>query len=288
MSRPSIVRQVTERLNRMFTPGASKYQAKKAGTMKDNIFSYGTLKDYKNICLRAIRDIERAEGITITELNQASKYLDGYMERLEAKGRSAWTLDTYRSGLRKLFNGVSADPIDYQTPSRKRSNIKRSREEPNKRFSEKRHADLVAFIRSTGLRGRREAERIRGTALVLEDDGEYSLIVKGKGGLVRRSPIVGPPEEVALVVDMMQKAGKEKVLGPLPSGCTPHRYRADYAARVYHKHARPIEELPRQQRYVCRGDMKGKVFDKQALMAASKALGHSRTVVVAHSYSYKF
>lgn len=228
-------------------------------------------------------------GIKLRELNQAGKYLDKYLEALEVRGYSAWTLHNYRSALVKLFTGMDGVTIGYVAPKRRRDAIVRSRgvSARNRHFSETRNADLVTFLRCTGLRGQREAEPLKGTAL-RQQGGEYFILVKGKGGRIRLAPIVGTLQEIALVVSMMERAGEGKVLGKLPNACAPHRYRADYAARVYHLHARPLDQLQRKDKLICRGDMAGRVFDRRALMVTSEALGHSRVSVVVAHYSYKF
>ncbi len=84
----------------------------------------------------------------------------------------------------------------------------------------------------------------------------------------------------------MRGAGNDKVLGRLPTSCSPHRYRAQYAARVYQKYARPLDALQRKDKLYCRGDMAGRVFDKAALLRASEALGHSCTCVIVAHYSH--
>ena len=38
--------------------------------------------------------------------------------------------------------------------------------------------------------------------------------------------------------------------------------------------------------FFCRGDLKGKVYDRRALFEASRALGHNREDVVAEHYLY--
>ena len=61
-------------------------------------------------------------------------------------------------------------------------------------------------------------------------------------------------------------------------------YRAEYALRVYFRFARPINSLKHKEKYFCRSDMKGFVFDRAAMLHASRALGHNRLNVIAKSY----
>jgi len=63
-------------------------------------------------------------------------------------------------------------------------------------------------------------------------------------------------------------------------------YRAQYAQIMYARLARPLEESPKEERYVCRGTKKGIVYDRVALQKVSKALGHNRCDVVANNYLY--
>lgn len=60
--------------------------------------------------------------------------------------------------------------------------------------------------------------------------------------------------------------------------------RADYATKVYQMHARPIETLKHDEIYYCRGDRKGTWLDKNAMLMASKALGHNRISIIASNY----
>ena len=82
----------------------------------------------------------------------------------------------------------------------------------------------------------------------------------------------------------MQAAGIGKVWVKVPQNADIHSYRADYASRIYLKYARPIEELPRKERYICRKDKRGVVYDRAAMLEASRALGHNRISVVGEHY----
>lgn len=61
-----------------------------------------------------------------------------------------------------------------------------------------------------------------------------------------------------------------------------HGYRAVYATEVYAMYAR--DEIPKEDKYICRKDQKGIILDKKAMLEASKALGHNRIDVVAGHY----
>ena len=64
-------------------------------------------------------------------------------------------------------------------------------------------------------------------------------------------------------------------------------YRATYANRLYNQLKRDIADIPTQERYVMRKERAGEVYDKQAMLQVSRALGHNRISVIAQSYLYQ-
>ena len=140
---------------------------------------------------------------------------------------------------------------------------------------------MVAFCRATGLR-REELQALRGTALYQDRSGYYLHITSGsKGGRERYAPIIGDKD---LVIRLCKQAGDGKVFEKVPSGADIHSYRRDYATAIYRQHARPLEQLTAKEKYYCRGDRKGEVFDRAAMRITSNALGHGRIEVIAGHY----
>lgn len=122
----------------------------------------------------------------------------------------------------------------------------------------------------------------------------FVFVPKGKGGRMRIAPIVG---DVEMIVSMYHNAEPgTKLWHHVHTEANIHGYRAEYAAALYRSYARPIDEIPydkvnkgsghayQSQVYVCRNDMKGVKLDREAMMVASKALGHNRIGVIATSY----
>ena len=66
----------------------------------------------------------------------------------------------------------------------------------------------------------------------------------------------------------------------IPKYAPVHEWRAVYAREFYMRLARPVEEIPRQEQYICRGERAGIIYDKRAMQAVSKMLGHARLDVV--------
>ena len=118
---------------------------------------------------------------------------------------------------------------------------------------------------------------------------------RDKGGRERYSPVVGEHKD-KIIARMKSIAPDEKVWQNVPGNADTHGYRGEYATSVYRIYARPIEEIPfdrinkgtgkkfQSDVYTCRKDEKGKKLDKEAMMKASKALGHNRLEVVANNY----
>lgn len=276
----SMVRQVQERLGGQLRIGQSKYEAQRAEKTQhpEGIFSYGTFRTYLKHCNYFAAWAKETHGCKTLEA--ARPYVDEWLT--SRSDLSASTVKMEASALAKLYGCSTTDFVE--TRSRRRADITRSRGEAvrDRHFSETKNAELINFCRCTGLR-RAELESLRPDQLRQQEDGSFALEVKGKGGRVRTAPIVGTPEQVQAVVDRIQGA-QGFVWGPVHSNADIHSYRAEYATHVYEMHARPISEIPREEVYHCRGDLKGVAYDKQAMRVASEALGHNRISVIAGHY----
>lgn len=296
--RKSLVLQTKERLESMCSFGRSKHADKANGGIKERIYSYETYRTYLKQSCQFVKYC-RAEHHCRT-LAECRQYVSEYMQ--QRSGLSAWTQQLDVAALNKLF-GTSGDELGYKPPARHRQQIIRSREQSvrDKNFNEQIEYNgvIARFARCTGLR-RAELSRVTGKQLY-EENGEYYVRLDQrtgtKGGRPRIAPVCGPDEDIELVVRLMKKAGESRVFDRVPDAMDVHACRAEYAVRVYTAHRRPISELTgvrrsrdgkrlKTQVYVCRGDMAGRVFDRQAMMAASRALGHSRLDVIAGHYLY--
>lgn len=126
-------------------------------------------------------------------------------------------------------------------------------------------------------------------------DAKWYLRVKGKGGRVRISPIIG--RYAGRIVERVQETPTDRrVWEYVSSNADIHSYRADYAGAIYKAYARRIEDIPfdgenqgtgrkfQKGVYTCRGDEAKKKLDKAAMLLCSKALGHNRLSIVADNY----
>lgn len=275
-NKKSLIRQTQERLDSMLAIGQSKYEDKKLDLTERKIYSWNTYKSYLQHCCQFVRYCR--DNHHCKNLADCRQYAEEWME--SRKGLSAYTQKLSASALCKLY-GESLEELGISTKRAARNEITRSRgtAKRDSHFSEEKNADFVEFCRSTGLR-RSEITKLRGDQL-LQEEGQWYIQTTGKGGRFRIIPICG---DVELVVRKMQAAGTGKVWKKVPQNADIHSYRADYASRIYLKYARPIEELPRKERYICRKDKRGITYDRAAMLEASKALGHNRISVVGEHY----
>ena len=262
-----------------------------------------------------------------------NEWLEMREKSVNAKGEplAAHTIQLEAKALGKLYGITPEDDDYYVPPKRNRVDIKRSRGPAvrDANFSEANNYELVRFCRGTGLR-RMELEKLKPEDLrtraeieariteleiipkekradaeekelaILRDTEyfagtEYFLSIKGKGGRVRLSPIIGTASE-AIVERIRSTPVGENVWQYVNSNADIHGYRAEYATAIYKAHARKIEDIPfdavnkgtgrkyQSEVYTCRKDEAGKKLDKAAMLIASKALGHNRISVVADNY----
>ena len=277
-NRGSLVKQVQDSLDEKLHIGRKKKPDKLSGISQNYIYSWETYHSYLKHCCYFVKWCKENHGCKTIE--QCKEYASEWMKTREHL--SVYTQKMEASALVKLY-GCTLEELNIHTAARQRKDITRSRNtvKRDRHFSESNHAELVAFCRATGLR-RAELKALRGTALYQDRSGYYLHITSGsKGGRERYAPIIGDKE---LVICLCRQAGTGKVFEKIPSGADIHSYRRDYATAVYQQHARPLEQLIAKEKYYCRGDRKGEVFDRAAMRIASNALGHGRIGVIAGHY----
>lgn len=276
---PSLVYQVQKALDEKLAIGESKHLDKLKGITKDKIYSWETYRSYMKHCNYFTKFCKQTYGCKTIE--QCRPYIDEWLESRTEKKLSAYTQKLEASALAKMYGCSTKDFI--KTDTRNRSNITRSRGEKvrDKHFSEERNKELVEFCKSTGLR-RAELKALTGDKLI-EKNGEYYIKVDSgsKGGRYRESPIIG---NVEFVVNRMKSVEKNKVFEKVPVGADIHSYRSEYCTSIYNANERDIKTLKPSERYCCRKDLKGTWYDRNAMLIASKALGHNRISIIAEHY----
>lgn len=264
--------------------GQDRHADKKTGDDVRRIYSTRTYQTYRQQG-KAFAAYAKAHGCKT--LDQAREVVPGYLQSLIDEGKSGYSVRTAASAIGKVY-GVDYNSFGIEMPERKRSEIKNNRGQSKMiasgHISEETAEKYASILRCIGLR-RSEALLARGTDLIEKDGSYYIHVPRGKGGKERTAIIQGTAAEIEAVVQKFKEAGKGRVWpAGIPKDVPIHRYRSQYAERVYRACARPVEALQGHDRYFCRNDLKGLIYDRQALAYVSKQLGHSRVGVVAVNY----
>lgn len=275
----NIYKEAIDKLVAMQSFGVSKHICKQENSTQDKIFSYATFKAYKEKSCEFI-SFARKEHKCKT-LEQAKPFIREFLQDKIDKGYSPWTIKLYACSLGKLYQEKSNSFIEL--PTRERCNITRSREcvARDRHFSLSKNETLIDFCKSSGLR-RSELENLKREDCRIENGQVILHITNGKGGKTR--DVYCLEMSPKCVEKIMKTPSNERVWGKVHSCCDVHGYRSCFANELYNKLARPIEKVPRCERYYCRKDMVGRVFDKVALQKVSQMLGHERICVLPYSY----
>lgn len=290
-NKKSLILLVKEQLDSKLAIGQNKHAAKVTGTYKQYIYSWGTYRTYLQQCCQFVRWCKqqaRQDGSRQPRtLEDCRQYVASYMQHLQQE-YSAYTQKLVLSALCKLYSEypVEGHPFDLQEMpgARHRADITRSRETVirDAHFSEENNKDIITFCKCSGLR-RAELMQIRG--IDLDINTNTLMVYRGtKGGRIRMVPVTGSPEELETVRRLATAAGNSKIFSHISSAMDVHHYRSVYCQRIYSSYARPLEQIPAADRYYCRQDQKGIIFDKKAMLQASRALGHNRISVIAGHY----
>lgn len=277
-----------ERLQDMLNAGmgSKRSKDKSEADTKNKIYSKATFKTYKQQFGHFADWLKEAHPEAVT-LEDARAFVDEYLKHLIELERSAYSISTAKAAIAKIM-GVEATQF-IATPPRLRADIKRSRGEAvrDKHISNKKEEELARFTSATGLR-RKEMTMIKAEDLFFENGQAYLNITKGtKGGKPRVAKIVGKTEEETKEIVEWIQSKDGRLFNKLSSNYDNHYYRATYANRLYNQLKRDIDKIPTQERYVMRKERAGEVYDKQAMLMVSNALGHNRISVIAQSYLYQ-
>lgn len=277
-----------ERLQAMLNAGlgSKRSEDKAEADTKNKIYSKATFKTYKQQFKHFADWLKEAHPEAVT-LEDAREFVDDYLRHLIELERSAYSISTAKAAIAKIM-GVEATQF-IATPPRLRANIKRSRGEAvrDKHISDKKEEELARFTSATGLR-RKEMTMIKSDDLFFKNGQAYLNINKGtKGGKPRIAKIVGETEEETKSIVEWIQSKNGRLFNKLSSNYDNHYYRASYANRLYNQLKRDIDKIPTEDKYIMRKDRAGEVYDKQAMLLVSNALGHNRISVIAQSYLYQ-
>lgn len=280
-------KQLKDELKELYNQGCGvkRHKVKDEHNHTPFIHSSTTLKTYKQQ-IDGFCNYWKDKGVTTSQSFDfiRKELVVPYIEHLKAEGKSAWSIQTALCAIAKAIHCKTTD-IDVTVPKRQRNNITRSRYEveKDKHVSKAQNQAVINFCMCTGLR-RHELEKLKTEDCRINADGSVSVFVKsGKGGKPRMVDCIGSEKEIADIKRLI--ADKEgKVFQRVSKALDIHSYRAIYASRAYKSVARDISRLEAHEKYICRKDRRGEVYDKSAMYYASSMLGHNRLEVIAYSY----
>lgn len=280
----SMAYQVKEQLGRVTCYGRSKHADKRPGNNYHpyGIYSVGTYKNYVAKCTVFCNWCKTEYGCKTIEA--CKPYINTYLEQYSI-GKSAWTIHAVKYSIQKLYDVTDHGfKVDFETPRRRRKDIKKNRGSiaDVKDFNEKKYARELNFGCATG--ARRAALLKLEYKDIFEKEGElYVHFERDKGGKSRDVKIM--PRYKNFIRSFIKKGDpNEKVFKSLPSRFPEHRCRRHFAQEYYNLIKRDVNSIPVKERYICRIDKSGCVYDRKAMKLVSEALGHERVDVIALHY----
>lgn len=272
--RKSIIRQTQERLESLAAYGQSKRQARaENGGKSPYIHSFSTMQSYLDASCHFVKWARSA--YRCRDLDAAREHVPEYLTRRIQDGLSAWTVAKDAAALSKLY-GTSSDSWGVDLPRRRRADVTQHRHpEQLTGFSWERHRDLLDLACSCGLR-RHELLQLRPEDVTQRDGQTFVHVRQGKGGKSRTVLALNDtPARMAA-----DAAGRSRIVDHIPKRAPIHSCRREYARTLYERLARPLDSLSEGEKYRCRGDRAGDVFDRQAMATVSGNLGHARLDVI--------
>lgn len=279
----SIVRQAVECLLAMAAWGQSKHADKIANGGKparDKIYASKTMDNYIDVAGRFVRWARKIHGCRM--LGDARQFVPEYLTQRIEQGKSAWTVRLEASALAKLY-GCGINDFGVALPQRQRQDVTQHRQDKwIGHFDPDKNKELMAFGKATGLR-RHEMAAVTPEDVWMNEDGRVIIhVIRGKGGKER---FVEALNDTPLILARKARdEGKKRIFDSIHKYAPVHEWRAEFARETYRRNARPLDEIPLKERYICRKDKAGTVYDVKAMKRASIELGHGRVDVIALSY----
>ena len=270
----SLVHQVKNALCERLQLGRSKRNDKHHNHGKPSrpiLYSTGTMKRYMRACVRFARWIDPNKGIRYYK--EARKFVPAYLRFLKRKGCSPRYIKTEACALGKLYC-CSFNDFGVRLPSIKRADRDFSLQNQQVTSFYLANPDLCMTILSVGLRHNKELRKVKSSDYRFSDCTGH---IVGKNGRPRRFCTLPGLEHLfnAHIQDALDH-GRIKPFCAVPDDAPIHHLRRIYACMMYRFLARPIGDIPREQRYYCRAELVDLHLDRVALWQVSRYMGHNR------------
>lgn len=285
--RGSLNHQIHERMEQMKCMGQSRHQAKQEyremkGTNQTHnrtvgIHSHGTYNAYKSTC-KGFVEYAKENCLDIKNIEDVDEgHIKQYIEHRAEQGYSAHTYSKDMAALNKIFN-TELTKSDCNVPNRSYKTIENNRElkEHHNKINFDNYKSEISMIQATGIR-RSSLETITKDSFKYDTNGTPTHIcVTEKGGRYREAEIRESYREY--VREIVENAGNGKIFEHIPNRLPTHRFRQEYATKMYEEKLEKVENTEDREQY--RG------YDKEILREVSENLGHNREDIIVYHYLY--
>ena len=251
---------------------------------KDKIYSVTTFNNYVTFSHRLVK-YALSQDPNIKTLEDVKAYVVPWLNELNEKGRSAYTLSSYMAGINKLYQTEKEDWKGLKDWKRTTTEITKNRDNNYMAYNPENYKAELTFSRCFGLRDM-ELRNLKIKDVKITDKEFSVYVANGKGGKERTVKFYGSEEEKALILKDIEDKKNKGFVSLFPSFTKElkiHRERQKYADRVYNSLARDTSQLSREE-VVKPYTRPGLVFDKKALEVVTRALGHNRIDVAYQHY----
>ena len=246
--RRSLNRQMHDRMQDMRCFGESRDVAKKeykeltgANTNRTiGIHSYNTYEAYKSVS-RAFVTYVKDNFDDIKKLDDIEEvHIKSYVEHRAEQGYSPHTYSRDLAGLNKLFN-TELTKEDCNVANRRYENITNNRDlkEHHNHINLDNYRDVTMFIEACGVR-RSSLEKIDSNSFKYDQYGTPTHVcVTEKGGRYREAEIRESYRDY--ISEQIEKAGENKLFEHIPNRLPCHRFRQEYATKLYEEKLEKVE-----------------------------------------------
>ena len=285
--RGSLNHQIHQRMEQMKCMGESRHQAKQeyremvghnhTHNKTVGIHSHATYNAYKSSCKAFTSFLKDncKEVRHIEDIDDA--HIKKFIEHRAEQGYSAHTYSKDMAALNKIFNTeITKADCDVQNRSYKTIENNRELKEHHNKINFDNYKSEISMIQGCGMR-RSSLETIDKNSFKYDSNGNPThACLTEKGGRYREAEIRESYREE--IREIIANAGEGKIFEHIPNRLPTHRFRQEYATKLYEEKLEKIENTEDREQY--RG------YDREVLREVSQNLGHNREDVIVYHYLY--
>lgn len=285
--RGSLNYQLHQRMEQMKCLGESRHQAKaeykqmvghnKTHNKTVGMHSHKTYDAYKSSC-KVFTNFLKEQCQEVKNINDIDDaHVKKFIEYRAEQGYSAHTYSKDLAALNKIFN-TDIKKADCDVANRSYKTIENNREykEHHDKINFNNYKSEIIMVQATGMR-RSSMTEITKDSFKYDSHGTPTHVhLTEKGGRERDAEIREEYREH--VREIVESAGSGRVFEHIPNRLPTHRFRQEYATKLYEEKIKKLENTEDREQF--RG------YDREVLREVSENLGHNREDVVVYHYLY--